>query len=76
MRQPLQGEAPHNRGVDAAVIADRMHADSVDLWNAFWQEAGEPSDADFPHRASIERIQRELGAIVSYENERKQVTNR
>lgn len=45
-------------GTTAAELAAVMHAESVDLWNRLWSEAGE--DMAFPEREAVETLQRIL----------------
>lgn len=53
---------PANRGLTAQEIAEKMHCDSVDLWNAAWDECNR-RDIN-PALDKIEQIQRMLGDIA------------
>lgn len=51
-------------GTTALDLAKAMHADSVNLWNRLWLEAGK--DYDFEMREMVERAQRALSNIANW----------
>jgi hypothetical protein len=56
---PVHDSSP---GVGARNLALNMHADSVNLWNRYWREAGE--DVEYPQRDKVEQVQRLLAELA------------
>ncbi len=56
---PYSDQSAGSTSVD---LARAMHAESVDLWNRLWDEAG--AAPDFPQREDMERVQEILARLA------------